>query len=807
MSPEQNTQSVFDSAQQRHLVRLIGWTKAVVYWERLWPRLWPLMILLSLFIIAIQFNILPALPASLHLLLLGCTLIGTTGFLVKAFHELEWPSEQHALIRLERENKLSHQPLQALRDEPVKSNTNHFSEAVWLLHQDRMAKVLAQTKRPWPRSTIYRKDPYSLRAVLILLLVLGSIESRHDFKDRFLNAFQPSVQNETISTGWRAQIWITPPAHTQLTTQYIDQKNNGTHEQHPLIFPQHSRLQVRLEGQSGGDKVLFSIGPFEDPMENLGKGAYSLETEVDQGDVLRIKQGKHILFQWPIALNADIPPEIHVKGPPTRSFRGQLHLPFEATDDYGLKEVRLSLRRVENTEQSAEEILITHDVEGKKLKSHFNGDLAAHPWAGQKVIATPIAIDNFDQTSVAPSLEFNLPERYFNHPLARELVELRRSLFEDSIEIHRHVSQWLYNQLLRPADFNHDLNVYLALKVGADRLRGEVTAFELASIQAILWETAVHLDEGPSGTARNQLEYMSRQMNALLQKAEDKAAMEALFEQMHQSLSKFMHQMAQNTDALQGFEELIDNPQVNMLSHEQLIDMLNKARELMRQGNSEAAQKIMEQFQSILQRLATQPKPDPVQAAKAREILTSLRQIRNDQQTLLDRTFQRTRNQDRPSLNATRNAIAEAEEQKKLRELLHQQLQRLKDMQIKPSRDLRAAEQNMKQAIRSLESGLDENAVQSQTQALRHLEEGLKNSAQSLAQKIGMQALPQSLPGFDPLGRGRGRAYQNESGEVVPTEREIERSHEILQELYRRAGQKSRPEQELQYIERLLDRF
>jgi hypothetical protein len=73
---------------------------------------------------------------------------------------------------------------------------------------------------------------------------------------------------------------------------------------------------------------------------------------------------------------------------------------------------------------------------------------------------------------------------------------------------------------------------------------------------------------------------------------------------------------------------------------------------------------------------------------------------------------------------------------------------------------------------------------------------------------MGMQSLPRQLPGYDPLGRRSNKGpIADETGRTVPEEVEMKRSREILKELYRRAGQKGRTEQELKYIDRLLERF
>ena len=62
--------------------------------------------------------------------------------------------------------------------------------------------------------------------------------------------------------------------------------------------------------------------------------------------------------------------------------------------------------------------------------------------------------------------------------------------------------------------------------------------------------------------------------------------------------------------------------------------------------------------------------------------------------------------------------------------------------------------------------------------------------------------------GRDPLGRplyNQGNA--DLWGDFVPDQLDLGRARAILEELYRRAGQRTRPPEELDYIDRLLRRF
>jgi len=60
----------------------------------------------------------------------------------------------------------------------------------------------------------------------------------------------------------------------------------------------------------------------------------------------------------------------------------------------------------------------------------------------------------------------------------------------------------------------------------------------------------------------------------------------------------------------------------------------------------------------------------------------------------------------------------------------------------------------------------------------------------------------------DPLGRLDPGMGMIDTGDIaIPEEADLQRAREILDELRRRAGERARPQLELDYIDRLLRRF
>lgn len=797
--------SELDNAKLRRLGRLILLARAVLLWERVWPRLWPFLIVSSLFIICILFDVFAHVPSAVHVLALGGFGFGLLGCLIVAFHGLAWPGVRDGLRRLESDSGFTNQPLFSLLDHPVPQPNNKMAQTIWLNHQDRMAAAMDKIVLKGPRSTLYKRDPYSLRAALILLLVLGAIEARSDVGARLSRAFAPA-SHSMMAQDWDIQAWINPPSYTGLGPVYLKATPQSEPASTPISIVQHSDILLHVEGAPTRDDIELTNGPFVEKLSRLGKGSFSLETSLDQGDVLRISRGGEILYHWPIQIIADMPPQISIRDKPKTGFRGHFSVDYKAEDDFGLQEVAVIIRPL--VPDGRPDIVLNNKIQGRTAKGTLRRNLAAHPWAGRNVVMTPKVTDSAGQSALGESVQFILPQRQFTHPLAMRLIEIRKSLYESGPDDRVFAGIWLDRLSENPQDFNYEVAIYLGLRVASKRLRISMDEDELESVRSILWESAVRLEEGAAGNARNQLEFMSRQMQEMMQAGQDKAAMEALFEQMAQSLDQYLQKMGQSMPDMEGFEEFGGLQNADMVGRDELMELLQRARELMRTGNTKAAQALLNQFQSILSRLAMQPPPDPAQMKAARELMQQLKSVQERQQKLLDQTFQRTRNQDRPSIASTKKAILEAQEQQRIRDLLRQQMEKLRTMKTQISKELQSADEAMKRAVSSLERGLDEDAVQSQMRALDQLREGLKNSAQSLAQKMGMQTMPRQMPGYDPLGRRSGKgAIESETGQTVPTESEMKKSREILQELYQRAGQKGRTDQELKYIERLLERF
>lgn len=160
-----------------------------------------------------------------------------------------------------------------------------------------------------------------------------------------------------------------------------------------------------------------------------------------------------------------------------------------------------------------------------------------------------------------------------------------------------------------------------------------------------------------------------------------------------------------------------------------------------------------------------------------------------------------------------------AERQRALRDELNRQRNNLPGAGTEPGesarQSLRRAEDAMEGAEGALREGDLAEAIDQQSEAMEALREGMRDLGEAMAQQQqegqGQQGMAEGAdPGQqrDPLGRSAGTNGQIGTDEsLLQGEDVYRRARELLDEIRRRSGDGERPEVELDYLERLLDRF
>ena len=155
-------------------------------------------------------------------------------------------------------------------------------------------------------------------------------------------------------------------------------------------------------------------------------------------------------------------------------------------------------------------------------------------------------------------------------------------------------------------------------------------------------------------------------------------------------------------------------------------------------------------------------------------------------------------------------------EQEALRIILGQLMLEANEKLDEIPENMALAEQAMRMSSQELEANRPDTSVPYQEEAIEHLKEAQKQLQQKLQQRmqqmLGFSFFHPSPGRMDPLGRPYG-SDSDENGPPlgsqveVPDEAEKKWVQDILNELRRRAGQRDRPQEELDYYRRLLKRF
>jgi hypothetical protein len=158
----------------------------------------------------------------------------------------------------------------------------------------------------------------------------------------------------------------------------------------------------------------------------------------------------------------------------------------------------------------------------------------------------------------------------------------------------------------------------------------------------------------------------------------------------------------------------------------------------------------------------------------------------------------------RDLMNGQNSDKSAADAQESLRQQLGDEMRDLDSAMGSIPKALGGADRAMRNATKSLQRGAKGGAHAQQEEAAGQLDEAVHNLSDQLSEEGMSEKKGEGRGDRDPFGRAR---FDPGNSVKVPTERELQKSRDILDELRRRAGERDRPRQELDYIERLLKQF
>lgn len=806
------------------LARRLRLAGAALVWERLWPPLWPTLGILGVCVALALFDLPSQLPGIVHALLLVVVAALLAAALVPVVRRFRLPDRGAERRRIEQASGLSHRPLTALEDRL--SGGDSATAALWQTHRERMAAQLRELRVGWPQAGLVRRDPFALRAALALILVIAAVDAGQDWPQRLWRAVTPNFTPSAPAAGVSLDIWVTPPDYTGLPPQFLP---NAAPDQ-PIPVPTGSTVLAQVHG--GRNPPRLKVDNQAKDFSRIDEQNFKGSATLTAGSKLAVEQDGSTLGAWPISVVPDLPPKIEFAKPPQHTQRAVLRLEYQANDDYGVENAKAVITRPGDPSPP---IVLDLPLPGSHLKDAHDAsfhDLTAHPWAGLPVDIHLEAADALGQTGQSDTLRITLPERIFHHPVARAIIEQRRQLTLDPSQ-REVVAETLSDLSARPKLFGDDPVVFLALRTAQARLILDKDPKAIPAVQQLLWDTAVRIEDGRSTIAQRDLrDAMKALQDALARNAPD-SEIERLARELQQAMDRYLQELAQNMQR-QGDQDRNMQPvdPSRLLSRQDLQRMLDRARELARTGSREAARDLLSQLQEMLEnlRMARQGQMQSGQGQAMRQMQEMMRH----QQQLLDKSFRQSRQGQQGQRGQSQMGQGQqgqqgdgdmAGEQEALRRQLGDMMRQLGEQSGDIPQSLGRAERAMRGATDALKRGQPGNAIGPQTEALDQLQQAARSLAEQMMGQMGNGQPGGNEPGDrngprqadrDPFGRMNAQDHANggvddggrmRMGTGPNSNYAMEKAKTILEELRRRAGERGRPEIELDYIDRLLKQF
>ena len=635
--------------------------------ERLWPLVAPLVWVAMAFFVLSWFGVFRASPGWLRIVLLIGLGLAALSALPRLMRYRD-PRPHEIDRRLEEANALRHQPVSAQAD-TLPDNADPFARALWEEHRRRMARGLDRLGGTAPRADMPRRDPWALRTLAPLALLVAFGFSFGSLGGRIGDAFQAPALPERVAS--RLDAWVTPPDYTGVPPIFLtrdgvtNEVSDGARE-----VPAGSVLTLRIAEGDGSERVeLIERGGEGRALEPSGDAvsgtAVAYEATLEEDATVRVTAGGGAR-EFAFLVRPDLEPTIawreNEDGEAHETTRtGALMLHYEVSDDYAPASGRALLTPV--TGEGARPL---YDVPEMALSmprlSAENGerasgaaratrDLTEHPAAGALVEVVLEVTDRAGQTARSAPRRLLLPEREFRNPLALALLEQRRALALDANEQENVVAN-LDLVLLHAETTVDDTVQFLGLSTARDRVAHAWSDDLLRESVDYLWEVARGIEDGATSTAERRLRDAQDALEQALEDGASDEELQALMEKLREALEEFMTALAEQMQA-NPQQAMPIMPNMEMMTEDDLQRMMDNMEEMARSGQREQAQAMLDELRRMTEQMQAGQPPTQQQSEQAAEMQRQMQEMADllrEQQELMDETF-RMENSRPPNLS------------------------------------------------------------------------------------------------------------------------------------------------------------
>lgn len=655
--------------------------KWALVFEQVWLRLWVLLALVAAFVLVSLGGVWPLLGTVAHFLLMSLFAIAALGWLVFTAR-IDWPARDIAIRRIESVSGIPHRPATSYEDTLTASAGDGATAVIWQAHRARMAGLIGKLKAGVPAPSTYRFDPFALRALLVLFIVLAGAFAGRGGLGQLTDAFRFGGSSQTADA--RLDAWVTPPDYTgRAPVMLADGANpiatlaaTAGVASKPLEVPEKSTVIVRSSGIAREALAMELVTPGQDKpiridaaKDNTTGAVSEVRTVLEKSATVRVLSDGEVLAEWPITIIPDNVPGIALTKNPEKTSRGAMKLTYFVQDDYGVASAEVKFERAKKNDAGSANAwakkapltgprpplsrppvlaLRLPSLNAKQGESFTYHEMGSHPWAGQRVMMTLEAKDVGGKIGRSQAVEMILPERVFTKPLAKAVVEQRKKLLEDP-RYRNDVMVALDALTLEAEGYIEDPRVYLGLRAAYYRLERDRSRAGMTSVIEQLWHTALRIEDGDLSDAERALRDAQDRLAKALEDGASDEEIQKLMQELKQAFNEFAKQMSkENENQADQQQQDGQNQDQQTMSQEDLDRMMREMEEMAKNGSREQAKEMLAEMRDMMERMESS-KQNAQQMQKSQDAQKMMRKMGEaigEQQDIMDETFDQQRQKD-----------------------------------------------------------------------------------------------------------------------------------------------------------------
>ena len=839
--------------------------RAALWFEQIWPAIAPALWVLGAFLVVALLDLPSLLPPWPRLVLPAITLVAMAVLLWRGLRRMRAPSSGTVDRRLEQASGLRHRPLAALADTPAQSSPE--ADTIWRMHRARLLEQVRRLRVGRPRPGLAARDRMAVRILVGVALLAALGVAGAEAPNRLLAAITPAVPRGPAAPGTIVQAWVTPPTYTGMAPIFLLPSATAAIPagSKVTVSVTGGRDLPRLAlAEDAADFRALDASSFQAERELTASGRLTVTRGAQEltGWPLTV-----IPDRPPTAEFSDPPGAAQSNGRPTLQTRMSWRATDDYGVAGATIELRLQQRPAapplvvpapvggspKQARGTVLQDLTAHPWAGLPVTAR----IVARDAIGQAGSSADAGFDlperNFNhpvaQAVIAIRKQLSLtPDERRAARLAMDGIAEQTDAYDNNAGIY--VNMRTIASLLQRG------------RGGAAVDEAQARMWELA---LALEEGATDRTARALEMARQAMRDAMDAARKDPANAEKQAELERRMQELREAIQRQIEALTEQ--ARREGTELPFDPQSPQMNSRDLDRMAEQMQQSMREGRTEDAQRQMAELERLLEQLQNarpeageqREQRNAERRQQGRQQQDAVQDMVRREGDLLDKSRQRSESGPTGRAPTGQEADAKREQdqrsQRAMRRALGELMQRHGDLTGQVPAPLGEADQAMREAGQALADGRDAAAGAAQQRAIEALQKGGREMGQQMARQFGRGQQPgegeegegeggQEMgdadggngPGNDaqgnrdgqttgprpgdpnrgnrrstrrdPLGRPleqQGVSGNTESGDVhVPDQMETARTRELQEELRRRGSDRTRPQQELDYIDRLL---